>query len=349
MPQSLERHREFVDINREPSDQMKLLSLEDIKAALDLERPDNLERVIAGQEEGFVAFSKRQVVVPEVIYMPFDETRPGGLHVKGARMQKGSVYVVKLAGGCSDNQVQYGVSTSQGLMIVGSAMTGQPLVLLQDEGYLTDLRTALAGHIAAKYLAPREITGIGILGSGGQARFQARYLRSLTPCRELHLWGRNRKRVQACADDLERDGYTVEIASSPAEIAQRANLIVTTTAATMALLEPEHLRPGTHVTAMGADAPGKQELAADVFGRAARCVVDSRSQCVHHGDSHFAVALGIIAESDLVELGQVIDNPSLRRPDEDAITVADLTGVGVQDLQIAAAVAEPLLCSPEMP
>ncbi len=322
---------------------MKVLSLEDIHASLDLERPENLERVITAQEQGFVAFSQGRVVVPEVFYMPFDDTRPGGLHVKGARMQDGEVYVVKLAGGCSDNLTRYGVSTSQGLMIVGSALTGEPLVLLQDEGYLTDLRTALAGHIAARYLAPRTITGIGILGTGGQARLQARYLRGLTPCRELHLWGRTETKVRACAHDLERDGFTVEIAASPAGVAQRANLIVTATAASTPLLEAGHLRPGTHVTAMGADAPGKQELAAEIFGRASRCVVDSRSQCVHHGDSHYPVARSILAEDDLVELGQVIDDPSMRRPDDDAITVADLTGVGVQDLQIAAAVAAPLL------
>ena len=185
--------------------------------------------------------------------------------------------------------------------------------------------------------------GVALRSSGGQARFQARYLRSLTPCRALHLWGRTPERVQACAEDLERDGFNVEIAGSPAAVAERANIIVTTTAATTALLEAEDLRAGTHVTAMGTDAPGKQELAADIFGRAARCVVDSRSQCVHHGDSHYAVALEIVAEDDLVELGQVIDDPNLRRPDEEAITVADLTGVGVQDLQIAAAVAAPLL------
>ncbi len=322
---------------------MKVLTLEDIKASLDLDRPQNLERVIAAQEEGFVAFSNGRVVVPEVFYMPFDETRPGGLHVKGARVQEGGIFVVKLAGGCSDNQTRYGVSTSQGLMIVGSALTGEPLVLLQDEGYLTDLRTALAGHIAAKYLAPREITGIGILGSGMQARLQARYLRDLTPCRELHLWGRTREKVEACAEHLGRDGFRVELASSPAEVARRANLIVTTTASDTALLTAEHLRAGTHVTAMGADAPGKQELAADVFARAARCVVDSKSQCIHHGDSHYAVAQEVIAENDLLELGQVIDDASLRRLDDDAITVADLTGVGVQDLQIAIAVAAPLL------
>ena len=319
---------------------MKVLAREEIEKILDLDRPESLGRLIATQEEGFVAFSAGRVVVPDVVYMPFDESRPGGLHVKGARMRDGEAYVVKLAGGCSDNQTRYGVSTSQGLMIVGSALTGEPLVLLEDEGYLTDLRTALAGHIAAKYLAPRQVTGIGILGSGVQARLQARYLRGLTPCRGLRLWGRTRSRAEACAADLERDGFDVEIVGSPAEVARRANLIVTTTAATAPLLEARDLRAGTHVTAMGADAPGKQELAAEVFGRAARCVVDSRSQCLHHGDSHHAVARGIVAEDALIELGRVIDDPSLRRPDEDAITVADLTGVGVQDLQIAAAVAE---------
>jgi ornithine cyclodeaminase len=322
---------------------VKVLSLEEVKATLDLQRPENLERVIAAQEQGFVAFSKDQVVVPDVFYLPFGDTRPGGLHVKGARMQNGEVYVIKLAGGCSDNQTRFGVSNSQGMMIVGSALTGEPLVLLQDEGYLTDLRTALAGHIAAKYLAPTDVTGIGILGSGGQARLQARYLRSLTPCRTVHLWGRSPDKVAACARDLEGDGFTVVIADCPADVAERANLIVTTTAAETALLEAEHLRAGTHITAMGADAPGKQELAAGVFGRATRCVVDSRSQCVHHGDSHHAVAQGVIAADQLIELGQVIADADLRRPSADAITVADLTGVGVQDLQIASAVAAPLL------
>jgi ornithine cyclodeaminase len=328
-------------------DRMKLLSLKDIQEALDLGQPACLQRVIAAQELGFVEFSKARVVVPEVFYMPFDDTRPGGLHVKGARMQQGEVYVIKLAGGCSDNQVRYGVSTSQGLMIVGSALTGQPLILLQDEGYLTDLRTALAGHIAAKYLAPRKITGIGILGSGGQARLQAHYLQSLTSCRSLFLWGRTPEHVQSCAEDLQQDGFRVQIMSSPAEVAQHANLIVTTTAATTPLLEAKHLRPGTHITAMGADAPGKQELAADVFELAARCVVDSRSQCVHHGDSHFAVEQGICSEQDLVELGQVIADEGLHRSDQAAITVADLTGVGVQDLQIAAAAASAFLSGSE--
>lgn len=322
---------------------MKVLSLAQIRSVLDLDQPANLERVIAAQEDGFVAFSRGEVVVPDVFYMPFDPGRPGGLHVKGARLEGAEFFVVKLAGGCSDNQVRYGVSTSQGLMIVGSALTGQPLLLLHDEGYLTDLRTALAGHIAAKYLAPPEITGIGILGTGGQARLQAHCLQGLTPCREVHLWGRTPERVQACAQDLERDGFTVRVADSPGQVAQHANLIVTTTASDSALLEARDLSRGTHITAMGADAPGKQELAEDIFDRAALCVVDSRSQCAHHGDSHYPVASGIVAEADLVELGQVIADPNRRRPDGDAITVVDLTGVGVQDLQIASAVAWPLL------
>jgi ornithine cyclodeaminase len=322
---------------------MKVVSLDEIKATLALEREENLARVIAAQEEGFQAFSRGEVVVPEVFHLPFDDPRPGDLHVKGARMRGGEVYVVKLAAGFTDNPVRYGVSSSQGLMIVGSALTGAPRVLLQDEGWLTDLRTALAGHIAAKYLAPEPVAGIGILGSGLQARLQARYLRGVTPCRELHLWGRTPHKVEACAADLEADGFSVTVEETPRQVAQSADLIVTTTAATEFLLSAEDLRPGCHITAMGADAPGKQELAPDVFSRAARCVVDSRPQCVHHGDSHYPVALGLIGEEELVELGAVVETAGLRRPDDAAITVADLTGVGVQDLQIAAAAAAPLL------
>ena len=104
---------------------MKLLTLKDIEKALDLEQPQNLQHVIAGQELGFAEFSKGRVVVPEVFYMPFDETRPGGLHVKGARMQTGEVYVIKLAGGCSDNQARYGVATSQGPRGRDSGRAGQ--------------------------------------------------------------------------------------------------------------------------------------------------------------------------------------------------------------------------------
>lgn len=322
---------------------MIVLSLQQIKDQLDLEDPQSLQRIVQSQEDGFVAFSRGDVVVPDVFHMVFDSPSAGDLHVKGAQLVGGDFYVIKLATGFGNNQKEFGIPTSQGLMIVGCAKTGRPLALLQDEGFLTDLRTALAGLIAARYLAPREISAIGILGTGGQARLQAHYLKSHTTCRELHVWGRSESRVAEYVADIEADGFEAHRAASPSDVAKSCNLIVTTTASTEFLLHAEDVRPGTHITAVGADAPGKIEIDPELFSTATIRVVDSKSQCIHHGDSHYPIAREIIPQSSLVELGELIADPALRRTEEDSITIADLTGVGVQDLQIASLTAASLL------
>ncbi len=322
---------------------MIVMSLSEIKQQLNLEDAKSFSRIVEAQEQGFAAYSKGDVVGPDVFHMVFDPPHPGDLHVKGARTVGGEFYVIKIATGFGKNPTEFGILTSQGLMIAGSAKTGKPLIVLEDDGFLTDLRTALAGLIAAKFLGPKKVSAIGVLGTGGQARLQVQHLKSHTPCREVYVWGRNAERVDQYRRDMEKDGYVVHPASTPAEVAQNCNLIVTTTAATEFLLHAEDVRPGTHITAMGTDAPGKQELDPQIFAKAAIRAVDSKSQCVHHGDTHYAIEQKIITENELVELGQVIADPARRRTKEDSITIADLTGVGVQDLQIAAAVASPRL------
>jgi ornithine cyclodeaminase len=322
---------------------MIVIALQQIKQQLGLEDQTNFQRIVESQERGFVALSKGEAVVPDVFHMLFDSPHPGDLHVKGAHLVGGDVYVIKIATGFWDNPKEFGIPTSQGLMIVGSATTGKPIALLQDDGYLTDLRTALAGLIAARYLAPRQISAIGVLGTGGQARLQAQYLKSHTTCRELHVWGRSPQRVDEYLRDMELCGFVVHRAATPADVGRYCNLIVTTTASREALLRAEDVRPGTHITAMGSDAPGKQELDPQLFSRAAIRAVDSKSQCVHHGESHYAIEQGIITADALVELGHLIADPALRRTEEDSITIADLTGVGVQDLQIAAEAAAHVL------
>ena len=98
------------------------------------------------------------------------------------------------------------------------------------------------------------------------------------------------------------------------------------------------MKPGTHITAVGSDGAGKQELDAAILARADHCVVDSISQCVLLGESHFAVSDGLINESKLKELGAIIAGNETGRLKEDEITIADLTGVAVQDIQIAKSV-----------
>jgi len=119
------------------------------------------------------------------------------------------------------------------------------------------------------------------------------------------------------------------------ELASMCNLIVTTTSAREALIRADQVKTGTHITAMGSDDHGKQELEAELLGKADRVVADSISQCVDHGECFHAVKNNKIEEDSILELGNVIKNPELGRSSEDQITVADLTGVAIQDIQIA--------------
>ena len=138
---------------------------------------------------------------------------------------------------------------------------------------------------------------------------------------------------------MSDSGFDVQVAGTLQDLCENCNLIVTATAARSALVRAEWIRPGTHLTAMGSDAPGKQELDPALFARAGVCAVDSLSQCIDHGESHYALAGGHVAESDLVELGDIIAGKASGRSDEDEITIADLTGV---DIQVAKAVWQAL-------
>jgi ornithine cyclodeaminase len=286
-------------------------------------------QVIAAMERAFVAYSTGEAVIPPVGALEFEDP-PGDCHIKYGYLKRGSTFTVKIATGFWKNP-ERGLASSNGVVLLFSSQTGELLTIFQDEGYLTDMRTAAAGAVAAKYLAPPEIEYIGIIGTGLQAKLQLDYLREVTACRRVKLWGRNVDRARA----LSVAGFDIEVVNSPAEVAAAARLIVTTTASRGWLLGAADVQPGTHITAMGADGGGKQELDPRLFALAKIRTVDSLSQCSKFGDSAFALEQGLIRIQDLVELGQVIPDPSLRRQSESEISIADLTGVAVQDMAIA--------------
>ncbi len=312
---------------------MKVLTLDDIKTRLDM------TKIITMQEEAFRAYSQGRVNVPPVGYIKVNHT-PVSYHIKYGMIKGDDVFVVKLAGGLERTTKKFGPSKLEGMMLVLSAKDGKPICLLQDDGYLTQLRTAVAGLISAKYLAPKSITAIGVLGTGFQARAQVELLQNFTECRKLHVWGRNIELVSNYKTDLEKQGFSVQICNNPAEVAKNCNLIITTTASDTPLLKAVCIQPGTHITAVGADSPGKQELDPEIFQKADIVCVDSKSQCIDHGEIFHAYQNGFINENQLVELGEIIAKPALGRIDENQITIIDLTGVAVQDIQIAKAVME---------
>jgi ornithine cyclodeaminase len=294
----------------------------------------------AAIEAGFAAYSRGEVVVPPVGELSFEKP-PGDTHIKYGYIRGDEIFVIKIASGFYDNP-KLGLPSNSGLMLVFSQQTGALQAMLLDEGYLTDVRTAVAGQVAARYLAPRVVTGIGVFGTGIQARMQVEYLKGVTGCRNVVAWGRSAGTLQAYENDMQAAGFEVAVTTDPGEVAARCNLLVTATPAQQPFLSADMIRPGTHITAMGSDTSYKQELDSRILEKADLVVADSISQCLARGEISRALAAGFLAEQDIVELGTIIAGDAAARQNDEQITVADLTGVAVQDIQIAKAVCQAL-------
>ncbi len=214
------------------------------------------------------------------------------------------------------------------------AETGLLQAVLLDRGWLTELRTGAAGAVAARHLAP-PIERIGMIGAGVQGRFQLRALGEITDCRDVTVWTRSHERAVAYQSEMAAEGWSVDIAGTPAEVAAACNLLVTATPAETPILTRDDVRPGTHVTALGSDNLGKQELDTALLAAADRVVADSFAQATHHGECVHAVTAGVLDPDDIVELGAVAAGDTPGRTDPGEITIADLTGVAVQDIVVA--------------
>ena len=291
---------------------------------------------VAAMERAFADYSAGRANVTPVGELLFPDEN-GEAHIKSGHVRGDDVFVVKVATGFYGN-ASLGLPSNSGVVLVFSAGTGMLQAILLDEGHLTDMRTAAAGALAAKYLAPRRVARIGILGTGVQARLQAQMLERVTSCRSILLWGRNAQAAEDCARDLEASGYSVEIARTPAQVAADANLIVTVTASKTPLLAAVDIKAGTHVTAVGADTAEKQELATDLLAAADRIVVDSLVQSRERGELRHTLHDAPAVARRAVEIGAVVTGGAAGRTADDQITIADLTGVAVQDIAIAKAV-----------
>ena len=285
-------------------------------------------------ETAFAALGRGEVAMPPILHMDLPR-RNAEVDVKTAYVPGLPAFALKVSTGFFDNAT-HGLPSLSGMMTLFSAETGRVEAVLLDNGYLTDVRTALAGAIAADRLARPDARVAGIIGTGLQARLQLEALRLVRPIERVLLWGRDPARAEALAHELEAD-LGLPFASATAErVVRAANVVVTTTAAREPVVLANWLHPGLHITAMGSDAPGKQELDPEILGRADRIVVDRRSQCERLGELRAALAAGTVPpDRSIDELGEIVAGlkPGRRSPEE--ITVCDLTGTGVQDTAIA--------------
>ncbi len=291
--------------------------------------------VIAAMEKGFIDYSNGKTVVPPVGELVFEKEK-GDAHIKYGYIKDDDFFVIKIATGFYDNP-KIGLSSSQGMMLVFSQKTGQSVAVLLDEGILTDIRTAAAGALAAKYFAPKKVKGIGIIGTGIQAKLQLEYLKNIVDCNSVWVWGRNKENVENFKNAMGHD-FKINIATAPSEVAQNCNLIVTTTPAEEALLFSKDIQPGTHITAVGSDTHKKQELESTILQKADLVIADSIPQSKSRGEIFRATQEEVISENKIIELGTAIQNPDLQRKNDEQISIVDLTGVAVQDIMIAVAV-----------
>ncbi|HCK60067.1 MAG TPA: ornithine cyclodeaminase family protein [Gemmatimonadetes bacterium] len=318
----------------------ELVTLDEIRLLLDT------NSLIDEIEAGFVLYSDGKVNVPPVGFMHFDDP-PGDVHIKYGSIQDDDYWVLKVASGFYQNP-SLGLQSSDGVILVFSQRSGALELVLHDRCWLTDMRTAAAGAVAARHLAPRKIDNVGVIGTGVQARMQLEMLCSVVEAKSALIWGRNEAKVGKMIGELKLSaallaaGMEVRAAESVEELADQSRLIVTATSAHEPVLRADQVRPGTHITAMGSDDDGKQELDVALLGKADRIVADSVSQCSKYGECVHAINAGVISLDDIAELGAVVSGSTDGRTSDDQITIADLTGVAVQDIQIAKMIARAL-------
>jgi ornithine cyclodeaminase len=290
---------------------------------------------VACVEAAFEALATKAVAMPPILRLDIPEYR-GEVDVKTAYVPGIAGFAIKISPGFFDNP-KLGLPSVNGMMVLLSSRTGLVEALLLDNGYLTDVRTAAAGAVAARHLSRPDSRVAAVLGAGVQARLQLEALTLVRPITHARIWARDSGKAQLAARELtEKLGIAVSGVSDAKEAIRDADIIVTTTPSTEPILLQNWLQSGQHVTAMGSDAEHKNELDPAMIAEADLYVADSLKQTRRLGELRHAIEAGLVkADTEFSELGSVIAGSAPGRPSAEAITIADLTGTGVQDTAIA--------------
>ena len=282
----------------------------------------------------FIEYSNGNAVIPPVGELIMQQP-PGEVHIKYGYIQGGSHYVIKIASGFPDNQKE-NIKPGQGMMLLFDIQTGMPEAILIDDANLTDIRTAIAGAITSQALSNQDLESFTIIGTGVQARYQAIHVSQLMKIEKVRVWGRDPAKAYQLREDLP--DLDVNIEEDIEKLIKESGLIITTTSSKEPLIQSDWVKPGTHITAVGSDTPEKCELDPNILSMADLVVADSLEQNLIRGEIHQAVKRSLINSESIVELGEIFAGLNPGRTNDDSITVADLTGVAVQDLVIAKAV-----------
>lgn len=310
--------------------EVTLLSEADLRGcvALDLQSIDAVQ-------QAFHLLATAAVAMPPILRLDIPEHN-GEVDVKTAYLPGLERFAIKVSPGFFDNP-KLGLPSLNGMMMLLSSQTGLLQALLLDNGYLTAVRTAAAGAVAARWLSRENSHEVALLGAGEQAALQLQALCLVRPVQRVRVWARDITKAERFAEQVgASSGLDIRAVSTVDAAMDNADIAVTCTPSRTPLIEARHLRPGLHITAMGSDAEHKNEIAPRVLAQVDRYIADRLSQTRILGELHHALAAGAVSdESAFAELGQVIAGLAPGRSDPRQVTLCDLTGTGAQDTAIA--------------
>jgi ornithine cyclodeaminase/alanine dehydrogenase-like protein (mu-crystallin family) len=284
-----------------------------------------------------IAHAESRTQVPPPIHLTFDEAN-GECHVKTGYVDGSPYYVIKVASTFYENH-RVGFPSNSGAMLAASARTGRPAALLVDDGWLTAWRTAAAGSLITHALTS-DSAAVGVLGTGLQARLQIEWLSALRPIPSVAVWGRRSSAASQLARQLRDLGLNAHPA--PRQEAAARDCVITATASGSPLGSTHDFTTANHITAVGADMPGKHEVPTGLFAAADVIATDDHVQALSHGDFGHAVRAGAVAHDADTPVGAILRDG---RHDRSGRSIADLTGVGAVDAAVASSFLEQILCS----
>ena len=291
---------------------------------------------IAAVERAFRLKAQDKAVMPPKLYLDMPEYT-GDFRAMPAYID--GVAGIKWTSGYPNNR-RYNLPTVLATIVLNDPRTGRPLAIMNGE-YVTSIRTGAAGAVAVKYLARSDSSVIGLVGAGMQARTQLLAISKVLPgIKEVKVFDQRRQVSQECAQSMAAElGINIHPVDTIEAVAD-ADIVVTTTPSREPVVKKHHIKPGTHINAIGADAKGKQELESSLLV-GAKIVIDDFEQASHSGEVNVPLSEGKLRIEQIYgTIGEIAANIKNGRENDDEVTIFDSTGLAIQDLVCAKVIYE---------
>ena len=293
----------------------------------------SMKETIEVVEEAFKAKSTGNVQMPPKLYL-FYRKYDGDLRVMPSYLEGLDLTGVKIVNVHPHNPEKFGMPSVMAMIVLIDPKNGLPYAIM-DGTWITAMRTGAAGGIAVKYLARKDSKTAGCVGSGRQALTQLMALKEFLNLERVCVWSHDPQSLATFIEETKYMGITIKPVNRIEDAVKGMDIVTTTTPVTEPLVKAEWISDGTHINAIGADAPGKEELE-PVILKKAKVVIDDWEQAFHSGEINVPLSKGIITQSDIyAELGDVVANKKEGRTSSEEITIFDSTGLSIQDISTA--------------